>query len=123
MLPRQKLALTNEINTLHGLSTVMELQLCHNVFSGRQHLMELFDDCIPRRQLVSCSVTRPSLCVGVTCKTIKHTGQLSRHCSVCMISFFTTVSEQIVMYIAVDLQYAEFTSVVVKLANIRLLNF
>ena len=49
MLTQQKIALTNEINTLHGLhllSTLTELHLRHNVFSGCQHLMALFDDCI-----------------------------------------------------------------------------
>ena len=51
MLTQQKIALTNEINALHGLhllSTVTELHLRHNVFSGCQHLMALFDDYILR---------------------------------------------------------------------------
>ena len=110
---RQKLALTNEINTLHLLLTVMELQLCHNVFSGWQHLMALFDSCIPRWQLISCSVTGPSLCEGCglqdysACRSVELPFYV-----VFMTSSFTTVSEQIVMYIAVYLQYAEFTSVV-----------
>ena len=45
------------------------VQLCHNVFSGCQHLITvllpnlatMFDNCIPRRQLISCNMTRQFL--------------------------------------------------------------
>ena len=96
---------------------------CHEV-ARMSASMALFDDCIPLRQLISCSMTRPSLCEG--CDLQDYSAYRSVELPfyvVFMTSSFTTVSEQIVMYTAVTLQFAEFTSVVVKWGNIRLHNF
>ena len=60
--PRQKLAVTNEIRTLHRLHL---LSWSSNSFTiclaNVSYITALFDNCVPRRQLVRCSVTRPFL--------------------------------------------------------------
>ena len=83
--PRQKLVRTNQIRALrrshrrcHGV------QLRHNVFSGRMsaayYLTAMVNNCVPRRQLGSCSVTRPFLSLrrGVACETNPEQGVATR---------------------------------------------
>ena len=57
---RQKLDVTNQIRAFVDHICCHEVQLCH-VFSGSYYLTTVFDNCIPQRQLGSCSVTRPVL--------------------------------------------------------------
>ena len=60
--PRQQLAVTNEIRTLHRLHLLSWSSNCFTrCLANVSYLTALVDNCVPQRQLIRCSVTTPFL--------------------------------------------------------------